>query len=73
MGNPNYKEPAINIRRIYGEPLSYGTGPLLDLYILKPKNENDTIKIYINPYLKGDIKIPYGLKFEQEQSVRRKR
>ena len=68
VGNPNYKKPIINItKNIYtGEPLSYGTGPLLDLYILKPENENDTIKIYINPYLKGDVKIPYGLRFEKE-------
>ena len=68
VGNPNYKKPAINVtKNIYtGEPLSYGTGPLLDLYILKPENENDTIKLYINPYLKGDIKIPSGLRFEKE-------
>ena len=54
-------------KNIYtGEPLRYGTGPSLDLYILKSENENDTIKIYINPYLKGEIKIPYGLRFEKE-------
>jgi hypothetical protein len=65
--NPNYEKPKINITNRYtGEPLSYGTGPWLDMYILKPANENDTIIIYINPYLKGDIKIPYGLGFEKE-------
>jgi len=52
--------------RYTGEPLNYGTGPFLDLYILKPENEPDTIRIYINPYLKGGIKIPNGLRFEKE-------
>lgn len=62
--NPNYKRPAVALQNRYtGEPLSYGTGPLLDLYILRPVNESDTIKIYINPYLKGTVKIPSGLKF----------
>jgi len=65
--NPNYKKPAIALQNRYtGEPMSYGTGPILDLYILKPENESDTIKIYINPYLKGIVKIPSGLKFEKE-------
>ena len=65
--NPNYKKPAIALQnRFTGEPLSYGSGPLLDLYILRPENETDTIKIYINPYLKGTVKIPSKLKFEKE-------
>ncbi len=67
VANPNYKKPAIPLTNRYtGQPLNYGTGPLLDLYILSPENENDTIKLYINPYLKGEIKIPVGLKFEDE-------
>ena len=66
VGNPNYKKPVIPLTVRYPErDLNYGNGPLLDLYILKPENENDTIKIYINPYLKGEIKIPYGLRFEK--------
>ena len=65
--NPSYKKPAIQIiDRYTGTPLNYGTGPFLDLYILKPVNENDTIRLYINPYLKGDVKIPYNLVFENE-------
>lgn len=67
VGNPNYKEPAIALHDLYtGRPTSYGTGPLLDLYILSPENESDTIVIYINPYLKGIVKIPSGLTFEKE-------
>ena len=67
VGNPNYKKPVMPMTNRYtGEPLNYGTGPLLDLYILKPENENDTIRLYINPYLKGEIKIPNGLRFEKE-------
>ena len=67
VGNPSYKEPVIPMTNRYtGMPLNQGKGPLLDLYILKPENENDTIKLYINPYLKGEIKIPSGLLFEKE-------
>ncbi len=65
--NPNYKKPAVPLQNRYtGQPLNYGTGPLLDLYILVPENESDTFRIYINPYYKGDIKIPNGLLFEKE-------
>ena len=67
VGNPNFKKPSIILQNRYTmEPISYGTGPLLDLYILKPENEPDTIRIYINPYIKGAVKIPYGLTFEKE-------
>ena len=65
--NPNYKKPAIPLQnRFTGQPLNHGTGPLLDYFILLPENENDTIELYINPYLKGEVKIPVGLKFEKE-------
>ena len=67
VGNPSYKEPVLPLTNRYtGMPLNHGTGPLLDLYILKPVNENDTIRLYINPYLKSSVKIPYGLEFEKE-------
>lgn len=67
VGNPNYKKPALALQNRYtGEPLSYGSGPLLDLYIFKPENETDTIRIYVNPYLKGTVKIPSGLIFEKD-------
>lgn len=65
--NPNYTKPAIPLDNTYtGQPLNYGKGPMLDYYILKPENESDTIRLYINPYLKGEIKVPVGLKFEKE-------
>jgi hypothetical protein len=67
VNNPNYQKPPFPLQNRYtGQPLSYGTGPLLDLYILKPENETDTIRIYINPYLKGEIKVPNGLNFVKE-------
>lgn len=50
--------------RYTGEPLN-GGGMILDQYNLKPENAPDTvIKIYINPYEKGIVLIPVGLKFE---------
>jgi hypothetical protein len=67
VDNPAYKKPALSLtHRFTGQPLSYGTGPLLDYYILVPENETDTIKLYINPYLKGEVRIPFSLKFEKE-------
>lgn len=67
VNNPNYKKPAVPFtNRITGDPLNYGTGPLLDLYLLKAKNEDDTVRLYINPYLKGNIRVPAGLIFEKE-------
>jgi len=67
VNNPNYKKPAVPLTNRYtGQPLNYGTGPLLDYYILLPENETDTVKLYINPYLKGEVKVPVGLKFENE-------
>ena len=67
LENQYYKEPLIPVYNRYtGKQLNLGKGPILDLYILKPVNENDTIRIYINPYLKGEVKIPYGLEFEKE-------
>ena len=68
VGNPNYHEPAVPLQNRYtGQPLNYGKGPIIDLYILLPENETDTIELYINPYLKGEIKVPYELKFEKEK------
>ena len=67
VNNPNYKKPAVPLTNRYtGQPLSYGTGPLLDYYIFVPENEADTIELYINPYLKGEVRVPIGLKFEKE-------
>lgn len=66
--NPNYKKPAVTLtNRFTGQPLNYGTGPLLDYYILVPENESDTIKLYINPYFKAEVKVPVGLNFENEK------
>ncbi|ARS35650.1 hypothetical protein [Pontibacter actiniarum] len=67
VDNPNYtKAAAPVVNQHTGAPLSYGTGPFLDFYMLKPVNEADTIKLYINPYHKGEIKVPVGLQFEKE-------
>lgn len=42
-------------------------GMILDKYCLIPKEgEQDTVILFINPFVKGDIKIPMGLKFEKE-------
>lgn len=67
MDNPNYKKTAIPQKNKHtGPPLIYGKGVLIDGYILVSENENDTIVLYVNPYLKGDVMIPVKLKFEKE-------
>ena len=63
--NPHYKSTGLN-NRYTGQPIG-GDGMFLDRYVLTPANNpNDTIIIFINPYKKGEIKIPKGLKFEKE-------
>jgi hypothetical protein len=63
VGNPNYKNRGIPIR---GGGTIGGSGPLLDLYIFQPKSGKDTVKIYVNTYEKDEVKVPLGLKFEEE-------
>jgi hypothetical protein len=57
--NPAYTPPDLSSRM----PRTKGNGPLLNVYYLVPNNEADTIRLYINPYLKGQVKVPVGLKF----------
>ncbi|WP_339738509.1 hypothetical protein [uncultured Sunxiuqinia sp.] len=66
FGNPHYKSTGIYNR--YTEQPIGGGGMLLDRYVLTPANNpKDTIIIFINPYKKGETKIPKGLKFEKEK------
>lgn len=64
--NPNYQSTGLN-NRYTGQPIG-GGGMLLDRYVLTlANNPSDTIIIFINPYKKGKVKIPKGLKFEKER------
>lgn len=65
VATPNYNNKASKLTYA-GQPFSYGDGPLLDRYILTPVNETDTFALYINPYVKGEMKIPNGLIFKNE-------
>jgi hypothetical protein len=63
--NPNYRSTPFT-NRYTGMPIGSG-GMILDEYHLIPiEGKPDTVIIFINPYVKGDIKIPMGLKFEKE-------
>lgn len=65
VSNPNYKSTGLS-NRYTGQPIG-GGGMLLDKYILTPaNNSSDTIILFINPYTKGEVKIPQGLKFVKE-------
>lgn len=64
--NPKYEKPAIQmVNRYTGQPIN-GNAMLLDKYYLLPKNSQDTVIIFINPYEKGIVQIPVGLKYEKE-------
>src|SRR5688572_11381564 len=66
-GNPAYKEPAIRIsNRQTGLPMSGKLG-LLDKYVFLTSNTKDTITLYVDIYNKGDLSLPIGLKYEQQQ------
>ena len=63
--NPQYKKPEVElVNRYTGMPIN-SNARIVDLYLLKPENEPDTIKLYINPYKKGKIFIPAGLTFKE--------
>ncbi len=47
--SPKYQETGTYIRNSYtGEPITFGTGLILDLYILLSQNKSDMIRLYIN-------------------------
>lgn len=65
VDNPNYRSTPFT-NRYTGMPIGYG-GMLMDKYYLIPaEGKPDTVIIFINPYVKSDIKIPMGLKFDKE-------
>jgi hypothetical protein len=65
VGNPNYQSTPFT-NRYTGMPIGFG-GMMLDKYCLVPnEGKQDTVILFINPFVKGDIKIPMGLKFEKE-------
>ena len=65
--NPVYKKPAFTFKNGFtGETLNYGKGPKLDVYYMLAPDRTDTIRIFINPYIKGKLMVPAGLSFEYE-------
>lgn len=62
--DPNYKEPIIKLsNRATGAPIT-GKGGILDKYIFVTSISKDTIRIFVDVYHKGDLKVPVGLKYE---------
>jgi hypothetical protein len=62
--NPAFKDSKVQ-NRYSGQSIS-GKGPMLDLYLLKPENSNDTLEIYINSYERDEVKLPAGLMFKEK-------
>jgi hypothetical protein len=67
ISNPEFKEPLFKnlIWTDSGNPVFNGKGPYIDLYTLLAGNEKDTVKIYVNSYVKSKVKIPVGLYFDK--------
>ncbi len=62
--DPSYKDPIIKLsNRVTGAPIT-GKGGILDNYIFVTSISKDTIRIFVDVYHKGDLKIPVGLKYE---------
>ena len=51
----------------WGTPLSLGA-EFLDLYIVAPIGAQDTLHLYFDVEIKGEIKIPKGMTFDIQQS-----
>ena len=67
VNDPNYKQPAIKINnRFTGMPISGKLG-LLDKYVFLTSNTKDTVKVFIDLYNKGTLRLPIGLKYEERQ------
>ena len=62
--DPSYKEPKIKLsNRVTGAPIT-GKGGILDKYIFVTSISKDTIRVFVDVYNKGDLKVPVGLKYE---------
>jgi len=56
-----------SIPTLYGTPTSLG-GMFLDLYVMVPRGTTDTLKLYFNEEIQGEIKIPKKLQFDINQN-----
>jgi len=59
------KKKSIPLR--FGIPTSLG-GIFLDLYVVVPKGTTDTLKLYFDEEIKGDLKIPKGFEYDVNQT-----
>lgn len=56
-----------SIPTLYGTPTSLG-GMFLDLYVMVPRGTTDTLKLYFDEEIQGEIKIPKKLQFDINQN-----
>ena len=78
IAHATVKKPENQPRKNKSLPLRYGTpaslgGDFLDLYILVPRGTKDTLNLYIDVEIEGEIKIPKGFEFNinQENNIYR--
>ena len=65
VDNPKYKKPKYqSVNGGSGAPVN---GSQLDKYTFLTSRKKDTVIIYVDVFHRGELKIPIGLKYEQEQ------
>ena len=53
------------VNRYTGLPIN-GNAMLIDKYYLLAQISQNTVTLFINPYEKGIVQVPVGLKYEKE-------
>jgi hypothetical protein len=66
LNQPRKSKPDVTLQSIYGIPKNLG-GNTLDLFVMVPRGTNDTLKLYFDVEIKGEIMIPMGFDFDPGQ------
>ena len=56
-----------SVPNLYGVPTSLG-GIFLDVYVMVPRGTTDTLNLYFDEEIKGEVKIPKKLEFDINQN-----
>jgi hypothetical protein len=63
---PRKSKPVVTFHSMYSVPTNIG-GTMLDLFVMVPRGTNDTLRLYFDVEIKGEIMIPKGFEFDPSQ------